>query len=574
MLTLLLLVVPAARAAPEDVACVGVERPDCTLTPETLEAALASSAHVVHLGRGPFEGTFASAAEVEIAGSEGSVVRGDLTLTGAFVALHNVRVEGRLALGPGMVRLDDADLGRVVLDHADLTGRGLTVTAGLETAGGSVALASSVVATEDPFSVSDGASVTTTYSAHAADADATATDRVAPPGDPRRVTGTVLADAGDPAPLAPFEPFEDAAGVPRIAGAGPRRDIGAYEAQPSPDPIPGASVLANGGAESGLAGWSGTFTAEPFGAPFLPSAATGIALGADRAFFSGAGEAQPELFQRIDVTGAAGSIDRGLGRAALSGLVGGYGADADELSVRAVFKDPENTVVGALELPPVTAAERAADTTLLPRVDAGAIPARTRAIDVLLHAERRAGAYTDAYADNLGLVLSVPGVPADPPATPEDPPVADLKPFSGVSVLTPEPRFSRRGGARLLLACASETVGACRGSLELRALLPGTARAARIARYAVFRVRRGAARHVVVRLLSVVRGRLLRRRSLPATLIAISRDRQGLQRRTTVPVTLVFNPPARGARRRGSTRGSAGSDGARAPRRAAGRSAA
>ncbi|MEA2126160.1 MAG: hypothetical protein QOI80_2942 [Solirubrobacteraceae bacterium] len=537
-----LVALPAsAGAVAADVACVGIARPDCTRTEATLADALATSAHLIRLGPGPHAGGLASAAPVELAGAEGTVINGDLTLTGTPVALHNVRLDGTLTAGPGTVRLEDADLAHVTLENADATGRGLTVTAGIAATGGSLSLSSSVVMGADPF---DGPNITTAFSAHAEDADATATDRIDPPADPR--ASEALRDAGDPAPLDPFEPFEDAAGVPRIAGA--RRDIGAYEAQPTPFPIPGSSVLVNGGAEDGLAGWSGTFSVAGYGDPFLPSAHTGLALAAGARLFTGADAEAPDLFQRIDVTAAAASIDRGLGRAALSGLLGGYGADPDALSVRAVFKDPENQALATIELAPVTAADRANDSTLLRRSASRAIPARTRAIDVLVHGERAAGTYTDAYADNLALELSVPGVPVDPPGNPGDPPVGNLKPFSGISVLTAAPRFSARGAARLMLACASETVGPCSGSLELDAVLPGRSKATRIARRAVFSVRRGASEPVVIRLRSVLRARLLRRRSLPATLLAVSHDRQGVQRRATVPLTLALPGGSRRSR--------------------------
>lgn len=201
-----------------------------------------------------------------------------------------------------------------------------------------------------------------------------------------------------------------------------------------------------------------------------------------------------DLFQRIDVAAAAASIDRGLGRAALTGLLGGYGADADAVAVRAVFKDPEARALGRLDLAPVTPADRANTTTLLFRAAAGAIPPRTRAIDVLVHAERRAGTYTDAHADNLGPELSVPGVPADPPADPGDPPVDDLEPFHGVVVVTARARLDAAGRARFTLACATSTVGACRGTLELRA---GRERLGPIVGFAV---RPGLAREVDMRL--------------------------------------------------------------------------
>ena len=184
-------------------------------------------------------------------------------------------------------------------------------------------------------------------------------------------------------------------------------------------------MLVNGGAEDGLAGWSGTFAApSPTARRSCPRGAPGRVLGGRRALLQRApGAEAADLFQRIDVTAAAASIDRGSARAALSGLLGGYGADADALTVQAVFKDPENGELGALELCPRSPpSDRLNGDHLLHRAARRRDPARTRAIDVMLHGERKAGGYTDAYADNLALVLSVPGVPVDA-SEPDDPPV-------------------------------------------------------------------------------------------------------------------------------------------------------
>jgi hypothetical protein len=552
-LLLAALLAPTAQAAAGDVACVGVQRPDCTLESDSLTAALAAEPSVVHLGPGPHKGTYASSASVEIAGSEGTVIRPadpgqpTLTLTGADVVLRNARVEGRLvagAGGAGLVRLADLDLADLELDGAETTARHLTVMGATTVDGGSALFVSSVLARPDPFAVAGGADVTTRFSAHAEDADATADGRIDAPADPRAVAGSALVDAGDPAPLAPFEPFDDALGAPRVTdGDGDgvlRRDIGAYEVQPAPTLMPASNVLVNGGAEDGPAGWSGTFTTAEYGDPFLPTAAAGVALGGGARFFS-AGEVQSaDLFQRIDVSAAAASIDRGLGRAALTGLFGGYGADGDLLGVRAIFKDPENAELGRLAIPLVTAADRANVTTLLPRTAAGAIPPRTRAIDVLLHAERVAGGYTDAYADNLSLRLSVPGVPVDPPGDPTDPPVTGLRPFHGVAVLTARPQVAAGGRAKVRLACADVTVGACRGSLRLRARLPQLRQIAHVSRFVV---RPGSAKAVTLHLLDWARERLARRDAQAAALVATAYDGQGLRRRATVPVTLEL--PAR-----------------------------
>ena len=98
--------------------------------------------------------------------------------------------------------------------------------------------------------------------------------------------------------------------------------------------------------------------------------------------------------------------------------------------------------------------------------------------------------------------------------------------------------MSSKGGLRVLLGCTSSTVSACTGSLQLDATLPGRATPVRVARFALFRVRPGDSRRVVMRLLSKHRKRILKLRQLSATLRAVTTDGQGLLRRTRVPVTL------------------------------------
>ena len=420
-------------------------------------------------------------------------------------------------------------------------------------------LRSSILPGGDPFSL-DGGEAVSAFSAHAADAELPASaveSRI--DGDPkldelrRPAPGSPVVDRGDPAPLAPGdEPLEDAGGVTRVTdgdGDGAvRRDAGAYELQPPAVPLPAGNVLANPGAEDGredgsIAGWSGTFARGIYGSDaFFPGVAAAEALGAGAAFFTGAGEPAPRALQRIDVAASARAIDAGGATAALSGLLGGYAADADAATVSAVFRDPEGRTIGPpLTIGPVTPADRGNATNLLPRRAAGAIPPRTRAIDVVVAGELVATPgerYTDAYADNVALVPSVPGVPADPPVRDDAPIVSGLKPFTGVVVLHPRVTATRSGAVRIALACASSTVGPCRGVLELRATLPRRRAAGRIARFASFVVAPGRRRGVTMRLLASARRALRGRRSIRVTLVAVAVDGQGLQRRRTVPLRL------------------------------------
>ena len=536
----------------------------------------------------------------------------DALVNGAVIAAAPARIERSvLTAGDGVALTADGGVGSVVAENTEIHLRAAGAALDARCAGvvarhltivGAAAQAITAACAEevlvdlrnsvlhgdfDEVATTTGAArVESRSSMHAADdGDVVAIDRLQP-SDPAFVSetdlrpreGSPLVDAGEPGVLAAGEGFSDRGSRTRVAdgnGDGQlRRDVGAHELQPPPPPVPAGNVLFNPGAEQGASilttgegaeppGWTrtGAFTQVGYGAAArtaqgadiaLPSREIGEALGAGAAFFSaGPGEAG-RLLQRIDVTGSSREIDAGVGSAALSALVGGYGADEDEVRVTATFRDPEGVALSALTLGPVSAADRGNATNLVPRDTAGAIPARTRAIDVEISGTRvsapgSAESYADAYADNLALVLSVPGVavqgPVDPGTTP---PVKNLKPFAGITVLTGRPKLSRRGRTRIGIACASATVGRCAGTLELRAQLRRGLAFTRIAQFARFSLGPGRSATVTMKLTMAARRALRRAKSFRATLRAVVQDGQGLERRTTIPIRVMRS----GARRR------------------------
>ena len=530
---------------------------------------------------------------------------GDALVAGSVVATAPARVErsvlmagdgaavsaeggtGVLVLESSELHLDGADAA-VEASCADVAARHLTIV-------GTATRAFDAACPEEPVLLSvrnsvvdaqfdDGlaraderATISSAHSAHAEDVDVAATERLetADPGfvsesDLSLRDGSPLVDAGEPGPLAAGEGFWDRGSRSRVTdgdGNGElRRDIGAHELQSPPPVVPAGNVLFNPGAEQGTSimtvgegpeppGWTrtGAFTQVAYGTTTrtaqgdvaLPSRETGAALGAGSAFFSAGPGESARLLQRIDVAGSAREIDAGVGSAALSALLGGYGADEDEVRVTARFRDPEGNSLAAIEIGPVPAAERGNATNLVPRATAGAIPARTRAIDVEIGGTRMsapgsAETYADAFADNVALVLSVPGVPVPGPVNPETtPPVKNLRPFSGIAVLTGRPRLSSRGRTRIGIACASATVGRCTGTLELRAQLRRGLAFTRIAQFARFSLAPGRSTMVTVKLTLAARRALRRAKSFRATLRAVVQDGQGLERRTTIPIRVV-----------------------------------
>lgn len=406
--------------------------------------------------------------------------------------------------------------------------------------------------------------------------------------DPRLAPDSRLVERGNPAPLfidrpAPgevdsSEPQADLDGDVRAAdGDGDgraRRDVGAFELQPGPAPVPAGNLLENPDAEAAgmtaVPGWSITagFETVAYGTDPFPGTRQSAGLSGGTRFFSGGARGDASATQIVDVGARAERIDAGAARVTLSGLLGGYRGDGDAPSVRATFRGPSGVALGVLELEPVDAADRANATTLLARSVSAAVPGLTRSIEVtLLAAKALGGTYTDAYFDNLGLVVEAAQPPGGGPG-------GDgggngggrLRPFAGIVVLAGQATLSRpTGRTKLLVGCASATVARCTGDLVLEAMLVrGQARTA--VGSARVSLAPGQTRRVSVRLSRPARAYLRRHTRLRALVRTAAVDGQGNRRATTVPITVrpQWRPARRqAASRRARARGSAGT--ARAP---------
>jgi hypothetical protein len=499
-----------------------------------------------------------SAAELRLDGGSAPALQVD-----AGAAVSSALVFGRVLVRGGEAELSsvvangieatcEAATARLDIDHATVFGSGdAGVRGNCATAGRSVS-----------FSVDDsivwGFSRAFAPGASTTGATNTSADPAfAAPGDWRLRPDSPLVDAGRPGALSESESHEDALGYVRIvdgdADGTPRRDIGAHEVQPPAPPAAPGNVLSNPSAEAGTPasddrsspvppGWArtGSFTFVRYGTvaglvPF-PSERVADALSAGEAFFAAGPGKDNTATQVTSLADAAPEIDLGQGTVTLSGLLGGYRASADGAIAEAVFRGPGGGSLGSMRIGPVTAADRANATTLLPRAASGAIPPLTRTIAVTLRSTPAAGSYDDAYFDDLALAPRVAG--GAPYVSPEDSPGRRLRPFAGVSLLNRRTAIDSRRRAWVRLACASAVVRSCTGVLTIAARLSRGAAERRIASRA-FQLRRGRVARLSVKLTRAGGRALAGRRRLPGHLYLAARDGQGLTRTSTSPVRVV-----------------------------------
>ncbi len=200
--------------------------------------------------------------------------------------------------------------------------------------------------------------------------------------------------------------------------------------------VPSGNLIVNGGAESGtgssdssttapvpIPGWATTtniteHTYDAAGSQNFPDVNASAAIGGGSQFLAGgpangAGNNVETATQDVAVSASAAEIDAGGVTATLSADLGGFATQDDQAAITATFRGSAGQQLGNLTIGPVTAADRNNATQLLPRSAAAAVPPGTRTIRVVLTATKFAGAYNDAYADNISLALA--GSSALPP---------------------------------------------------------------------------------------------------------------------------------------------------------------
>ena len=236
---------------------------------------------------------------------------------------------------------------------------------------------------------------------------------------------------------------------------------------------PGAEGPGAAGSLSGspaFAGWTrtgGLPTFVRYGSPGFPSFVDAGRVGGGTNLFSGGPDASASAEQTVDVADRASSIDAGLARAALSGLIGGHRAEDDAAVVSATFIGAGGQALGSpLTIGLAGAAARHNQTILLRRTAAAAIPTGTRGIRVAMLMTRAPGAHFPGFLDDLSLRVSL-----DAPA----PAAAGRRPAARVGARAP---VSADGVATVTLSCPAASATACRGILTLDVAAPASGAAA------------------------------------------------------------------------------------------------
>jgi hypothetical protein len=129
--------------------------------------------------------------------------------------------------------------------------------------------------------------------------------------------------------------------------------------------------------------------------------------------FIGGVQDDARITQRVDVASLAAQIDAGGVDFALSGYLGGRGAERDMARISARFLDGDGGFISFGQIGPVTPADRGDLTQMLLRELDGTLPAGTRTIEVTLVMTRLDGPDNDGYADDLSLVLLSSLLPGD-----------------------------------------------------------------------------------------------------------------------------------------------------------------
>lgn len=179
----------------------------------------------------------------------------------------------------------------------------------------------------------------------------------------------------------------------------------------------GKNLLTNGDAESTPpgadptqgakpVGWIvfGDFVSMPYGADGgYPDLNTPGPSDRGKRFFSGGKAECSTATQLVQLPAASAGAAATTFR--LSGHVGGFDTQDDQMIVTATFYDDSGKTVGTARIGPVLSVDRAGEMKLLYREATGKVPAGARSAEVTVVSIRTSGEANDGYGDNLSFQL-------------------------------------------------------------------------------------------------------------------------------------------------------------------------
>ena len=187
--------------------------------------------------------------------------------------------------------------------------------------------------------------------------------------------------------------------------------------------LPSGNVVRNPGAEAAAGAtdssttvdvprWktTGQFTAVEYGAPGFPDADDSTVIEGGSNFFAGGPDGTPnKAIQTISLSASTRTtISKGGVRAKLSGYLGGFDSQNDNMVVKAALRNADKDVLKTLTIGPVLAADRGNETKLLFRKISSSVPKSTHSIRITQIAKRTEGTYNDGYSDNVSFVMKKP----------------------------------------------------------------------------------------------------------------------------------------------------------------------
>jgi len=181
----------------------------------------------------------------------------------------------------------------------------------------------------------------------------------------------------------------------------------------------GEAAVGAGNFAEGVAipGWTttGSFTTVQYaigGANDLNADVSTSISGGANYFAGGPGGVNSSASQLISLTEFASLIDAGALTARLSGFLGGFGFQNDQMLVVGRFFDESDALLDSFSIGPVTSEDRLNDSQLLFRTADALVPIGTRSVEIVMLASISAGFYNDGYADNLDFrLIPEPSVP-------------------------------------------------------------------------------------------------------------------------------------------------------------------